>query len=98
MIKKNHQIWYENSMKLNNKGWNCKKKKTITQEENSKSKGIAIIRIRFKFNKKKLESNDQGLNWKIKFKSKINWNQKNKDQIWGKKTKKNQMLMDEIEK
>jgi hypothetical protein len=29
MIKNKHQIWYENSMKLNNKRWNCKKKQLI---------------------------------------------------------------------
>ena len=66
MIKKNHQIWYENSMKLNNKGWNCKKK-TITQEDNSKSKGIAIIRIKIKFNKKEVK-----IKWsRIKLENKI---------------------------
>jgi hypothetical protein len=33
--KKKYQIWYESSMKLNNKGWNCKKKiiKKITQNK-----------------------------------------------------------------
>jgi hypothetical protein len=56
MIKKKHQIWYENLIKLKNKGWNCKKKYNESRRE-LKIKGIAIIKIRIKF-KKKLKSND----------------------------------------
>jgi len=36
MIKKNkHHIWYGNSMKLNNEGWDCQKQliKNITQNK-----------------------------------------------------------------
>jgi len=58
MIKKNkHQIWYENSMKLNNKGWNCQK----NNQEDKRTQRIAMIRMMIKFNKQKkkeLKSND----------------------------------------
>ena len=72
-------------MKINNKEWHCKKKKLINKR--SQNKGFTIIRMRIKFNKKKLKSNDQGLNQKIKtnlkkkIRSKINRNKKNKDQV-----------------
>jgi hypothetical protein len=37
MIKKNmHQIWYENSMKLNNEWWNCQKQVINKRTQNKK--------------------------------------------------------------
>jgi len=38
MIKKinKHQIWYENSMKLNNEGLNCQRKQPINKRTQNK--------------------------------------------------------------
>jgi hypothetical protein len=50
-------------MKLNNKGWNSKKKNLSRRE--LKIKGIEIIKIKIKLNKKKKELNNNYFTKKI---------------------------------
>jgi hypothetical protein len=66
MIKKNmHQIWYENSMKLNNEWWNCQKQ-VINKRTQNKKICNHKNKDQIQQKKKKLKSNDWGLKWKIK--------------------------------
>jgi hypothetical protein len=56
MIKKNkHHIWYANSMKLNNEGWDCQKKKIKNITQNKRNWNH---KNQYQIKKKELKSND----------------------------------------
>jgi len=57
MIKNKHQIWYENSMKLNNERWNCKKKKQLIKKR-TLNKRNCNYKNENQIQLKKLKSND----------------------------------------